>query len=118
MDFSWGSTEIKVVVDSIKIRKSSGGLTENPILPNPSALNAISTVLQQQGRKRERVEARLYVQTMSEYDAFVSDMDSGTSRALSIIVSGTSGNYMIEAIGEPEFIRYSIILFDIVWVEV
>lgn len=118
MDFSWGSTELKVVVDSIKIRKSSGGLTEIPLLPDPLALSSISTVIQQQGRKRERVEARLYVQTMSEYNAFVSDMDSGTSRTLSIIVSGTSGTYMIEAVGEPEFIRYNIILFDVVWLEV
>jgi hypothetical protein len=118
MDFSWGSTEIKIVVGSIKIKHSSGSLSEISLLPNPAALDSISSVIQQQGRKRTRVEARLYVTNMSDYNDFVSDMNKGTSKALSIVVSGTSGNYLIDAVGEPEFIRYNIILFDVTWLEV
>lgn len=118
MAFSWGSTELKVVVDSVKITPASGSLTEIPLLPDPLALSVISTVIQQQGRKRKKIEARLYITNMSEYNAFVTDMDSGTSRSLSFSIGSVSGTYLIEKVGEPEFIFYDIILFDVTWLEV
>lgn len=118
MDFSWGSTELAIVLGSIKVKPASGSLSEISLLPNPLALDSIASVIQQQGRRRKRVEARLYVSDMSEYNDFVTDMDSGTIKNLSLIVSEISGDYLIDIVGEPEFIRYSIILFDVTWLEV
>ena len=118
MAFSWGSTELKVVVDSIKIKHPYGSLSEISLLPDPLALDSIASVVQQQGRRRKRIEARLYVDNMSDYDDFVTDMNKGTSRSLELTVGSVSGTYLIDVVGEPEFIFYNIILFDVTWLEV
>ena len=114
---TWGSETLNILVGSLKTGGASGSLTETPLLANPSALNAISTVIQQQGRKRRKVNARLYVPAIADYEDFGADMDAGTKRTLTIDLTNTSGTYMIESLGDPEFIPHDIIFFDIVWVE-
>lgn len=114
----WGSTALQILVGSLTTGSAPAALTENEILPDPDALDAISTVVQQQGRKRDRVKARLCVATMTEYRAFGTDSKKGTTRTLVIEVTETNGVYMIESIGDPEFVRHDMIFFDVTWLEV
>jgi hypothetical protein len=117
-NYKWGSTELKIIVGTTKTDSKPSPLTETQVLPNPAALTDIATVIQQQGRKRARSRARLVVASMSEYNAFVTDMDAGTTRLLVIEVLSVSGNHKIESVGEEEFKRHDMIFFDIVWIEV
>jgi len=121
----WGATPLEVVVGSATV---SGGtsetLVEMEVLPNPSALGEVSTVVQQQGRKRNRVKARLCVNTMSEYNTFIADKDAGEIRTLTLEITDfipeqtlVSGYYAILSVGEPSFVRWDQIYFDINWLE-
>lgn len=114
---TWGSTALQILVGSLKPGSIDSTLTETPVLPDPSALSSISTVVQQAGRKREKMGARLYVDSMSKYLAFVTDKHAGTLRTLVIDLTSTNGTYWIDSIGEPEFKRHDMIFFDIVWME-
>lgn len=96
----------------------SGPLTEIALLPDPDALSTVSTVLQQQGRGRMRVKGKLYVSSMTDFDAFVTDLNAGTNRTLTITDTNIAATYMIESLGEPEFIQSNAVFFDIVFVEV
>jgi hypothetical protein len=117
-NYKWGSTELKILVGSAKIDAKPSPLVEIEVLPDPNALGDIATVIQQKGRRRAKVRARLIVTSMSEYNAFVTDMDAGTTRLLVIEITGTSGNHKIESVGEPEYKRHDMIFFDVVWIEV
>jgi hypothetical protein len=117
-NYKWGSTELKIVVGTAKTDAKPSPLTETQVLPNPAALGDIATVIQQKGRTRARSRARLVVASMSEYNAFVTDMDAGTTRLLIIEVLSVSGNHKIESVGEEEFKRHDMIFFDVVWIEV
>jgi hypothetical protein len=115
---TWGSTSLKILVGSAKLEGVSSSLTESQLLPDQTDFSAISTVIQQQCRKRRKVAARLYVATMADYYSFLDDMDTGTTATLTIEITDTSGTYEIETIGEPEYKRHDIIFFDITWMEV
>jgi hypothetical protein len=117
-DNMWGSTELKILVGTAKKEAKPSPITETQVLPNPAALGDIATVIQQQGRKRGKVRARLYVASMSEYNAFITDMDAGTTRALTVAITATSGNHKVADVGEEEHRRHDLIFFDIVWIEV
>lgn len=115
---TWGSTNIKILVGTLRHAVIAPPLTEVLLLPDPAALSTISTVVQQQGRGRLRVKAKLYVSAYSGYDSFVTDQNAGTNRTLTIDDTGIAATYMIESLGEPEFIQADAIFFDIVWLEV
>ena len=114
----WGNTTLKILVDSLRPGHTPGSLTEIALLPDPANLGSISTVVQQQGRKRKRVRAKLYVASMSEYDALVYDMNLGIQKMLSIDDTTVNAIYVIEEVGEPEFIQNNVTFFDVTWVEV
>jgi hypothetical protein len=115
---TWGSTALKILIGTLKPGATSANLTEVALLPDPAALSAISTVIQQAGRKRLRVKAKLYVSTVSAYNSFVDDYNAGTGRTLNIDDTGISDTYMIESLGDPDFVQYNLVEFDIVWLEV
>ncbi|MDD3895069.1 MAG: hypothetical protein PHU36_08650 [Syntrophomonadaceae bacterium] len=115
---TWNGTEIKILVDTMRPGFTSGPLTEIPLLPDPTNLSAVSTVIQQQGRKRKRVKGKLYVETMSEFDAFEDDMNAGTEATLDIDGTTINGTYMIEFLGEPEYMQDDCVFFDVTWIEV
>lgn len=121
----WGTTPLEVVVGSATV---SGGtsetLVEMEVLPAPPNFQDISTVVQQQGRKRNRAKARVCVNTMAEYNAFISDKDAGEIRTLTLEITDfipeqtlVSGYYAILSVGEPAFVRWDQIYFDINWLE-
>lgn len=115
----WGDTDLNIVVGSAKPLGVSGILVEASLLPNPSDLTAIATVLHQKGRKRKRYKARLIVEDISDYYAFQDDA-YGTSRTLKIEVLSVNGSYTIIEVGEPELPTIPWdprISFDIVWIE-
>ncbi len=119
-NYKWGSTELKIVVGTAKTDAKPTPLVEVEVLPNPAALDDISTVIHQKGRRRAKSRARLVVTSMSEYNAFVTDMDAGTTALLVIEILAVSGNHKIESVGEPEFKSFDVgdrILFDVVWME-
>jgi hypothetical protein len=117
-NYKWGSTELKIVVGTAKTDAKPTPLVEIEVLPDPAALGNIATVIQQKGRRRAKSRARLVVASMSNYNAFVTDMDAGTTALLVIEVLAVSGNHKIESVGEPEFKRHDMIFFDVVWIEV
>jgi len=121
----WGTTPLEVVVGSATI---SGGTSETivemEVLPAPPNYQDISTVTQQQGRKRNRAQARVCVNTMSEYNVFITDKDVGEIRTLTLEITDfipeqtlVSGYYTILSVGEPSFVRWDQIYFDINWLE-
>ena len=118
MASTWGSTALKILVGTLKHNIQPAPLTEVQLLPDPAALSDISTVVQQQGRGRKRVKAKLHVSAYGDYDAYVTDLNAGTSRTLTIDNTGISATYMIESLGEPEFIQANAVFFDITWLEV
>jgi len=118
MASTWGATALKILVDTMRHAVIAPPLTEVQLLPDPAALSTISTVVQQAGRGRLRVRAKLYVSAYGDYDAYVTDINAGTSRTLTIDDTGIADTYMIESLGEPEFIQSDAIFFDIVWLEV
>lgn len=118
MASTWGSTALKILVGTLRHAVIAPPLTEVQLLPDPAALSTISTVVQQAGRGRLRVKAKLYVSAYGDYDAYVTDINAGTSRTLTIDNTGIAGTYMIELLGEPEFIQANVIFFDITWLEV
>lgn len=115
---TWGGTTLKILIGTLKPGIAIQTLTEIPLLPDPTALSAISTVIQQQGKKRNRVKAKLYVDSSTAYDAFVSDMNLGTEATLTITDTGIAETYVVESLGEPEFIQDNCVFFDVTWVEV
>ena len=78
--FAWGSTALSVVKDSYIPPRAETIITEVPLLPDPSALSAVTTVIQQGGRNRSRVTLTLVVYTYAEYQAFLADWYAGTTR--------------------------------------
>jgi len=118
MASTWGSISLKIIYKTLRHSVIAPPLTEVQLLPDPAALSSISTVVQQQGRGRLRVKAKLYVSAYGDYDAYVTDLNAGTSRTLTIDNTGISATYMIESLGEPEFIQPDAIFFDITWLEV
>lgn len=114
----WGAISLQILVGSLTTGSAPASITENEILPDPNALDELSTIIQQQGKKRDRVKARLCVSTMAEYKVFGVDSAKGTNRELIIDITNTEGTYMIETIGDPEFVRHDMIFFDVAWLEV
>jgi hypothetical protein len=114
---SWGGSDLQIVVGSIKAG-GSATLGETPILPNPASLSTVSTILQQQGRKRRRAGAKLYADNISDYNSYKSAMDACTTGTLSIDPAGVSGTYLVESVGDPEFVQWDMIFFDVTWLEV
>ena len=118
MASTWGSTALKILVGTLRHNVQPAPLTEVQLLPDAADLSAVSTVIQQQGRGRRRIKAKLYVTSSGAYDSFVTDLNAGTSRTLTIGDAVTGETYMIEELGEPEFVQNNVIFFDIVWLEV
>lgn len=118
MASTWGSTALKILVGSLRHNVQPAPLTEVQLLPDPAALTSVSSVVQQQGRGRKRVKAKLYVSAYGDYDTYASDLNAGTSRTLTIDDTGIAATYLIESLGEPEFIQSDVIFFDIAWLEV
>lgn len=118
MAFTWGSTSLKIRVGTLRHGCMAGPLTEAPLLPDSTDLSAVSTVLQQAGRGRNRVKAVLYVSSYSDFDAFVTDMNAGTQRTLTIENTSIAGTYLIESVGEPDYRQSNVIFFEIAFVEV
>ena len=79
-NFTWGSTALSVVKGSYVPPRSEAVITETPLLPDPAALSAITTVIQQGGRNRHKTTLGLVVYTYAEYQAFLTDWYAGTTR--------------------------------------
>ena len=117
-DNMWGSTDLQIVVGSVVAGTPPAPLTKSKLLPNPADLSAKTVVVQQQGRDLGTVKARLCVDTNTKYRAFGTDNVNGTSATLKIQVAGINGTYMVESVGEPEYVRHDMIFFDVTWLEV
>jgi len=80
MAFKWGSTDLYVLRDTYNPPWAEVTINEIALLPDPANLNAVSTVLQQGGRKRQIVTLSTYVKTYSVYTAMLADCMAGTQR--------------------------------------
>lgn len=115
---SWGSSNLQIVVGSIRIGSAGSPLSIADLIPDPAALSDISSITQQKGRPRRKVTARLYTDSISVYNDFISAREACMTAALSISITGTSGPYMVEEVGEPEFKDHETqIFFDVTWIE-
>ena len=116
MQIKWGDTVLSVSIGTWSPLQANFVLTEVDLLPNPSDLNAVCTVLQQGAKKRSRAAGNLILTNMSEYVALRDDMVNGTSRTLT---DGDSLNdtYYIETLGNPVIHFDGYITVDIMFVE-
>ena len=80
MAFQWGGTDLYVVPDTYTPPWDEVVINEIALLPDPADLNAVSTVLQQGGRKRQTVSFSTYTKEYSVYTAMQADCRAGTSR--------------------------------------
>lgn len=117
MAFSWGTTTLNVLVGSWKPGVHAEQLTEIPLIPDAENISAVCSILQQGGRLRKRIKAKLYVTSMTEYEAFISAKLAGTAAILTD-ADTLNASYMIEALGEPDYKQDNVIFFDITFVEV
>lgn len=117
MAITWGSTTIKVQVGTWKPGILPAVFQEIQLIPDATNLTVVASVLQQGGRPRRRATGRVYVSSMTAYEALVTSYLTGTAQTLA---DGDSVNasYMIESIGEPEYKQNNAIFFDIAFVEV
>ena len=108
---SW--TDAKILLGTYRPGAVAPVITETKLLPG-ATLTTIATVLQQTGAGRRRIKGKVYVTALSGYEAYVTDMYAGTTGA----VLAATGTYMIEALGNPEYIQDDCVEFDCTWVEV
>jgi len=80
MSFTWGSTDFYVIPDTYNPPWAEVPINEIALLPDPANLNAVSTVLQQGGRKRQIVTLSTYVKSYSTYEDMLADSMAGTQR--------------------------------------
>lgn len=80
MSFSWGSTDLYVIKGTYIPPWAEVAINEIALLPDPADLSAVSTVLQQGGRKRQIVTLTTYVKSYSTYTAMLADCMAGTQR--------------------------------------
>ena len=117
MPITWGTTSLKVLVGSWRPSVHSEQLTEVALIPDAHSFSAVCSVLQQGGTLRKRVKGKLYVSSMTDYQAFVTAKLTGTAATLAD--SDTlNASYMIESLGEPDYKQDNVIFFDITFVEV
>jgi len=116
MALTWGGTPLKIVFGSFKPNISSPQLVEVALLPTAGNLSFVTSVLQQRGRARKRAKGQVYVTSIDDYNALLSDYQNGTGRTLAGL-GVTSATYYIESLGDPLYKEPAMILFDIVFVE-
>lgn len=114
---TWGTTDIKIIWGSLRPNVTQPTIVEIPLSPDPANISAISTVLQQQGRKRLRQTMRLYFTSVTDYNSMVTDHHAGTIRTLTETMSGLSASVAIESMGEPEFVQGDCVFVDVTFVE-
>jgi len=117
MASTWGATALKIKVDTLRPGSRPGPLVEIALLPDPAALDSISTVVQQQGKSRKEVSGTLYLSGMSQYDAVLADMDMGAQRTLAIDDTNISASYMIKDLS-PAYVQDNLTWCNITWLEV
>lgn len=83
MAFSWGSLAIYIIPDTYTPPWAESPIIEIPLAPDPDNLAAVSTVIQQQGKKRDIVSFSTYVKDYASYQGLLSDQVSGTVRTFS-----------------------------------
>lgn len=80
MAFSWGDTNLYILRDSYMPPWAEASILEIPLAPDPANIDAVSTVLQQQGRKRQTVSFSTYTKDYSVYTSMQADYLAGTVR--------------------------------------
>ncbi|MGE5390910.1 MAG: hypothetical protein ACM3PE_07585 [Deltaproteobacteria bacterium] len=114
---TWNGTTLQVLHGSWRPGIPSTHINEIALIPDALDLSAKASVVQQGGRLRQRVKAKLYVTSMTAYNGFLNSYLAGTSGTLAD-GDTLNGSYMIESMGEPEYINDVVVFFDIVFVEV
>ncbi|MFX4263128.1 hypothetical protein ACOBQJ_13150 [Pelotomaculum propionicicum] len=119
MAFTWGSTTLKVIVDTYKPPHSEAGLVGIDLLPDSADSGANCEVLQQFGRKRKRASFSGFVTSQAEFDSLEADYLAQTERTFTDI-NGLSLGCTIESIAPSGSVpgnTRKIIYYDIVLVE-
>lgn len=115
MAFTWGDTTLRVIYGSWSPAQVSSGITEAKLIPNPTDLSAICTVILQAGTSRERVSATLLFLDIDEYIAMKDDMVAGTERTL--VGDGVNAQYYIESLSLAQRDTPHWLIADITFVE-
>lgn len=100
MAFKWGNTEIYILPDTYTPPWAEVTLVEIKILPGTDNQEP-STVLQNGGRGRNRVNYSTYVKEYSTYQAMLTDYINQTERTFTG-PDGVTGTYIISAISQAE----------------
>lgn len=117
MAITWGDITLKILFGTWQPGIHPNVMTEIPLLPDANNMSAVSSVIQQSGKLRRRIQGKLFVTSMTAYDAFVASYLAGTTATLN---DGDSinGTYMIESVGAAEYRHNNAVFFDITFVEV
>jgi hypothetical protein len=115
MAFTWGSTTLKVIVDTYKPPHAQAGLVSIELLPDATDTSVNCEVLQQFGRKRKRIYFSGFVTSQANLDSLEADYWAQTERTFAG-PNSLSLACTIEAISEPRYAR-KLVYYDLVLVE-
>ena len=80
MTFNWGNTSLYILKDTYTPPWAESTIHEIQLAPDPANIDAVSTVLQQGGRKRQVVSFSTYTKDYPDYTGMLTDYLSGTVR--------------------------------------
>jgi hypothetical protein len=116
MAITWGSTTLSIKAETWEPNVIDSPLSETELLPDPDALTAVCSVIQQKGRTRARHNATLQFAAMSEYTTLQADMLAGTSRTLAD-GDTVNGTCYVEKLDAPKYYFSGYITAKITFVE-
>lgn len=117
MASTWGSTDIKILYGSMRADALPDSIVEILLAPDPANLSAISSVIQQQGRRRKTQKGKFYFSSLTDYQSLLNDQISGMVRTITDDVSGVSGSYVIQSMGEAEVVQDNVFIADVTFME-
>jgi hypothetical protein len=112
----WGDTTLNIVYGTYDGFSCESGIVESMLIPNSSDLTAVSSMLQQGGRTRERATMEVGVKDIATYNALKADSVAGTERTF-ISPLGNSFTCIIEKPGTPKYVNRGLIRFTMTLLE-
>lgn len=118
MAFKWGNTELYIIKDTYNPPWAEATINEIALLPDPADLSAVSTVIQQGGRKRQTVSFSTYVKSYSVYTDMLADCMACIERTFTG-ADGHSATMIISSLSQavrkiyPTRFEFSVTLMEV-----
>jgi hypothetical protein len=113
---TWGATTLNITPGTYEPPVATVRVNEIKILPDPSSLSTVASVLQSGGRDRKRARWQGYVTSLANYNTLYDDMAAATERTFTGPDSETLTGIIefLEVIGYPisGHIKYEISIVE------